>query len=76
MKIGPQKYLQDISLNREGVMARTYNYLATLERLHLALWNNRGTDAAMLTGEIQHVQPPIPEEEIRSAACSYIRERL
>ena len=46
------RYLDDISRNRERVIAQVYNYLAALERLHLAVLNHRGADAAKLTDEI------------------------
>lgn len=49
------RYLKSISRNRERVVARVHNYLATLERLHLALWNHRGTDAAKLSDEVQPI---------------------
>jgi hypothetical protein len=49
------RYLQDISRSRERVTARVHNYLATLERLHLAVVNHRGADAAKFVGEIQPI---------------------
>lgn len=55
------KYLRDISRNRERVTARVHNYLATLERLHLALWNHRGTDAASLSDEVQPILDEIDD---------------
>jgi hypothetical protein len=55
------RYLRDISKNRERVIARVHNYLATLERLHLALWNHRGSDAAKLSDEIQPILDEIEE---------------
>jgi hypothetical protein len=55
-------YLTDISRNRERVMARAHNYLATLERLHLALWNHRGADAAKLADEVQPILDDIDDQ--------------
>jgi hypothetical protein len=55
---GQLRYLQDIGTSRERVIARVHNYLATLERLHLAVLNHRGADAAKFSDEIQ----PILEE--------------
>ena len=55
------RYLQDISRNRERVMARVHNYLATLERLQLALWNHKGTDAAQLSDEVQPILDEIDD---------------
>jgi hypothetical protein len=49
------KYLREISRNRERVTARVHNYLATLERLQMALWNLRGADAAKLSDEVQPI---------------------
>ncbi len=49
------QYLQGISRSRERVMARVHNYLATLERLHLAVINHRGADAAKLSDEIHPI---------------------
>ncbi len=49
------RYLEDISRNRERVTAQVYNYVAALERLHLAVLNHRGADAAKLTDEIQPI---------------------
>ncbi len=49
------RYLQDISRSRERVTARVHNYLATLERLHLAVVNHRGADAAKFSDEIQPI---------------------
>lgn len=49
------RYLEDISRSRERVTARVHNYLATLERLHLAVVNHRGADAAKFSDEIQPI---------------------
>jgi hypothetical protein len=49
------RYLQDIARSRERVTARVHNYLATLERLHLAVINHRGADAAKFSDEIQPI---------------------
>ncbi len=46
-------YLRDISRNRERVTARVHNYLAALERLHLAVLNHQGADAAKFSDELQ-----------------------
>jgi hypothetical protein len=50
-----QRYLQHISRNRERVTAQVHNYLAALERLHLALLNHLGAGAAKLSDEIQPI---------------------
>jgi hypothetical protein len=55
------KYLKEISRNRERVTARAHNYLATLERLHLALWNHRGADTAKLSDEVQPILDEIDD---------------
>ena len=55
------KYLREISRNRERVTARVHNYLATLERLHMALWNHRGADAAKLSDEVQPILDEIED---------------
>jgi len=55
------KYLREISRNRERVVARVHNYLATLERLHMALWNHRGADAAKLSDEVQPILDEIED---------------
>jgi hypothetical protein len=49
------RYLQDISRSRERVVARVHNYLATLERLHLAVVNHSGADAAKFSDEVQPI---------------------
>jgi len=54
-------YLRDISRNRERVMAQVYNYLTALERLHLAILNHRGADAAKLSDEIQPILDEIDD---------------
>ena len=48
-------YLREISRSRERVMARVHNYLAALERLHLAVLNHRGADAAKFSDELQPI---------------------
>lgn len=55
------KYLREISRNRERVVARVHNYVATLERLHMALWNHRGADAAKLSDEVQPILDEIED---------------
>ena len=55
------RYLDDISRNRERVTAQVYNYLAALERLHLAVLNHRGADAAKLTDEIAPILDEIED---------------
>jgi len=55
------RYLDDISRNRERVTAQVYNYLAALERLHLAVINHRGADAAKLTDEIAPILDEIED---------------
>lgn len=48
-------YLSDISRSGERVTAQVYNLLTTLERLHLAVINHRGADAAKLSDEVQPI---------------------
>jgi NADH dehydrogenase/NADH:ubiquinone oxidoreductase subunit G len=54
-------YLRDISRTRERVVARIHNHLAALERLHLAVLNHRGADAAKLFDEVVPMLDAIDE---------------
>jgi hypothetical protein len=72
------RYLSDIGRSRERVVARVHNYLATLERLHLAVVNHRGADAAKLSDEIQPILDEIEsighEMDFASEAISEVTE--
>jgi|GEM_PF-3552763 hypothetical protein len=54
-------YLRDISRSRERVIARVHHNLATLERLHLAVLNHRGVDAAKFTDELEPILSEIED---------------
>jgi hypothetical protein len=49
------KYMKQIALSRERVVARLHNYLTSLERLRLAVLNHRSADASRLSSEVQPV---------------------
>lgn len=72
------RYLEDISRNRERVTAQVYNYVAALERLHLAVLNHRGADAAKLADEIMPIFDEIDdvgqEMDLESDAMSEAEE--
>ncbi len=72
------RYLRDISRSGERVTAQVYNYLAALERLHLAVLNHQGADAAKLSDEIQPILDDIDtigcEMDFESDAISEVAE--
>lgn len=45
-------HLRGIDLSRERVVARLHNYLATLERVNLAVVNHRGADTAQFSAQV------------------------
>jgi hypothetical protein len=48
-------YLRDIGAGRERIVARMHHHLAGLERLRLALVNQRSADAQRLSAEVQGI---------------------
>ena len=71
-------YLRDISRSGERITAQVYNYLAALERLHLAVLNHQSADAAKLADEIQPILDDIDsigcEMDFESDALSEVAE--
>jgi hypothetical protein len=49
------RYLRDIAIARERVIARMHHYLAAMERLRLAVINHRSADASRLSSEVQPI---------------------
>ncbi|MBW2736462.1 MAG: hypothetical protein JRH20_29090, partial [Deltaproteobacteria bacterium] len=45
-------HLRGIDLSRERVVARLHNYLATLERVNLAVVNHRGADTSQFSAQV------------------------
>lgn len=71
-------YLRDISRSRERVVARVHNYLAALERLHLAVLNHRGADTAKFSAGLSPLIDEISnigqEMDFASEAISEVAE--
>lgn len=51
------RYIKDIRVSRERVLARMHNYLAAMERLRLAALNLRSADASRDPAEVTEVEP-------------------
>lgn len=63
-------YLRGISHSRERVVARMHNYLATMERLHLAVVNLRSQSASRSAGELSPIVASLESIGADIASCA------